>query len=246
MKEYKNIYVNGCSFTAGHELLDENTWPVLLSNLLGVPMNSLAANGQSLDNIKLNSISHLSKFDASSTLVIIGLTWSPRYGFLIDGMTVNITPADIGRKKGEFNSKIGSWRRAKSPYNHLDKLSRIQIDELYKKEEYQLPLYHYSKYYESLIKLDKNLEKDQMINHLVNIISLQSFLKTEGFDYKFIAWDGNIINSKSYFNDLEGLLNKIDYSNIIDIFIPQDELDYTNHPNIKQCKLIANKIHKLL
>jgi hypothetical protein len=235
MKEYKNIYVNGCSYTAGHELLDENTWPVLLSNLLGVPMNSLAANGQSLDNIKLNSISHLSKFDASSTLVIIGLTWPPRYGFLIDGMTVNITPADIGRKMGEFNSKIGSWRRAKSPYNHLDKLSRIQIDELYKKEEYQLPLYHYSKYYESLIKLDKNLEKDQMINHLVNIISLQSFL----------VWKGTI-QSKTYFNDLEGLINKIDYSNIIEIFIPEDEIDYTSHPNIEQCKLIANKIHKLL
>jgi hypothetical protein len=241
MKEYKNIYVNGCSFTAGHELLDENTWPVLLSNLLGVPMNSLAANGQSLDNIKLNSISHLSKFDASSTLVIIGLTWKERYGFLIDGMTVNITPADIGRKKGEFNSKIGSWRRAKSPYNHLDKLSRIQIDELYKKEEYQLPLYHYSKYYESLIKLDKNLEKDQMINHLVNIISLQSFLKTEGFDYKFILWE-----EMQYNKDLEGLINKIDYSNIIEIFIPNDEIDYTSHPNTEQCKLIANKIHKLL
>ena len=59
---FNSLYVNGCSFTAGHELLDIETWPVQLANKLNVDFTSQAANGQSFDSIFLNTINHLSKY----------------------------------------------------------------------------------------------------------------------------------------------------------------------------------------
>ena len=56
----KNLYINGCSFTAGHNLPTEQTWPVLLSEKLGTKLINQAINGQSFGSIFLNTINHLS------------------------------------------------------------------------------------------------------------------------------------------------------------------------------------------
>ena len=49
MKKFKNIYINGCSFTAGHHLKEKDTWPELLSKKLNLQKINKAINGQSFD-----------------------------------------------------------------------------------------------------------------------------------------------------------------------------------------------------
>ena len=55
-KKYKNIYINGCSFTAGYNLPQETSWPRLLGDKLGLNTICKAVNGQSFDSIFLNTI----------------------------------------------------------------------------------------------------------------------------------------------------------------------------------------------
>ena len=50
----KNLYINGCSFTAGHNLPQETSWPRLLGDKLGLNTICKAVNGQSFDSIFLN------------------------------------------------------------------------------------------------------------------------------------------------------------------------------------------------
>ena len=47
----KKLYVNGCSFTAGHKLEHNQTWPVKLADKLGLDLIMEAKNGQSMDSI---------------------------------------------------------------------------------------------------------------------------------------------------------------------------------------------------
>ena len=66
----KNLYVNGCSFTAGHVLKEEESWTYLLAKKLNLNLIKHARNGQSFDSIFLNTISHLSELDPKDTLVV--------------------------------------------------------------------------------------------------------------------------------------------------------------------------------
>ena len=91
----KNIYINGCSFTAGHALQDDEIWPKLLSEKLNLNLINCAVNGQSFGSIYLNTINHLSDLDPSDTLVVIGTTWPTRYLIQYDKLNLNITPVDI-------------------------------------------------------------------------------------------------------------------------------------------------------
>ena len=72
-KKYKNIYINGCSFTAGDNIVDGLTWPELLSKKLNLKLINQSVNGNSMQSITLNSVNHLSKLSSKDTLVIIGL-----------------------------------------------------------------------------------------------------------------------------------------------------------------------------
>ena len=94
-KKYKNIYINGCSFTAGHTLSYESSWPQLLGKKLGLNTISRAVNGQSFDSIFVNTINHLSMLNSDDTLVVVGITWSTRYSVAFDEITGNITPVDL-------------------------------------------------------------------------------------------------------------------------------------------------------
>ena len=39
----KNLYVNGCSFTAGHDVEEVKTWPYLLAKKLNLKLLSMLA-----------------------------------------------------------------------------------------------------------------------------------------------------------------------------------------------------------
>ena len=113
----KNLYINGCSFTAGDNLKDEESWPYKLAQLSNTKLYNNSVNGQSFGSIFTNTINHLTKLDNTDTNVVIGLTWPHRHYFTYNGWNINVTNADFPNPR--YSSKINHWRRMSSP-NHLD------------------------------------------------------------------------------------------------------------------------------
>ena len=89
----KNLYINGCSFTYGHTLPREETWPKLLSDKLNCNLINESKNGQSFQSITFNSINTLSELNPENTIVIIGLTWETRYMIQFGNETLDVTPS---------------------------------------------------------------------------------------------------------------------------------------------------------
>ena len=239
---FNSLYVNGCSFTAGHELLDIETWPVQLANKLNVDFTSQAANGQSFDSIFLNTINHLSKYKPEETLVVIGLTWPTRIGALINGMTVNLTPADLGRNKTDFEDKFNKWRRLKTPYS----IESNALDLEYKDyegtpERYYKPLEYLSRYYESLVSLDKNLDRDLSTTYLTHVLALQGYLKSAGFTYRFIDFQNTLDFLLKSFKELAPLGRQLD--SLITYHLNEEDELYNGHPTAEDCKTLATKIY---
>ena len=58
---YKDLYINGCSFTKGHTLKPIDTWPVKLSNHLNLRLINHSKNAQGLESIVYNTVAHLSE-----------------------------------------------------------------------------------------------------------------------------------------------------------------------------------------
>ena len=179
----KNLYINGCSFTYGDNLPKEQTWPELLSKKLNLNLLNHSVNGNSMQTITFNSVNYLSKLSSEDTLVVIGLTWSPRYMVQIGQGVVNITPATDGREEVVFG-------RVQSPIT----LDESKIDSVKSKilcstidDKFPIkPIQDFTQYYNSLIEHDYNLQENQKLNLISNIVYLQSYLKQNNFDYRFI------------------------------------------------------------
>ena len=75
-----NLYINGCSFVAGNSIEDNSVLSRVLSRELNLDFVDDSANGQSFSSTFTNTITKLSCFDnIQNYLVVIGLTWEPRY-----------------------------------------------------------------------------------------------------------------------------------------------------------------------
>lgn len=244
MKSYKNLYINGCSFTAGHELDDKHIWPTLLSNELNCNLINQAKNGQSFESIVYNSVNHLCNFKPSETLVIIGITWPERYLVNVDNFNFNVTPADLGKVKTTWGDKTGTWRRISTPLT----TDQYEMDDMHFKlnqENVFKVITTYKKYYEALVKYSSSLEYDQKLKQSYLLIMLQSFLKLHKFKYRFIGFDtdnklfGKHLNIKT--------IKKFDKSKYIFFdYNKECVMDGTGHPNKECCVLIKNKIIKNL
>ena len=232
-KKYKNIYINGCSFTAGDNIVDGLTWPELLSKKLNLKLINQSVNGNSMQSITLNSVNHLSKLSSKDTLVIIGLTWEPRYMVQIGKNLFNITPAMFDNRN--LSVMYGTWRRLSSPYstnqkdldNHHFKINQTN---------YNIVLGKFIDFYKSLVKYDDNLKNNQTLNLTTQIILLQSFLKQNNFDYKFINFGS--INDKK--------VDLIDSSNVINLNGELYQKNTTSHPNEEQCVEISEEIYDII
>ena len=181
----KNLYINGCSFTYGDRLPKEQTWPELLSKKLNLNLLNHSVNGNSMQSITFNSVNYLSNLSSEDTLVVIGLSWEPRYMIQLGKGIVNVTPATQGREEVAFD-------RIQSPITLSDKEVHNVQQKLHistKDGKFPTtPIENFTQYYNSLIEHDYNLEENQKLNLITNIVYLQSYLKQNNFDYRFIKY----------------------------------------------------------
>ena len=230
----KNLYINGCSFTYGDNLPKEQTWPELLSKKLNLNLLNHSVNGNSMQTITFNSVNYLSKLSSEDTLVVIGLTWSPRYMVQIGQGVVNITPATEGREEVVFRRLTSPITLDESKINSVKyKILCSTIDDKFPIK----PIQDFTQYYNSLVEHDYNLQENQKLNLISNIVYLQSYLKQNNFDYRFINF------SSVDFNLDFPILKQIDRSKIITFASKPYKEEPTAHPNKEQCIEISEKIY---
>tara|TARA_R100001163_G_C5033792_1_gene173417 strand:+ start:468 stop:1229 length:762 start_codon:yes stop_codon:yes gene_type:complete len=247
----KNLYVNGCSFTAGHVLKEEESWPYLLAKKLNLNLIKHARNGQSFDSIFLNTISHLSELDPKDTLVVIGTTWSTRFSVLYDDLTINLTPGDYQKKKKKhFHDKLGGKDRIGSPYS-LEKINYNDIKEKYyengnmilpteEKIKFDEVLTQANRYYNTLFKYDDNFYKNQHLKLISKVVSLQCFLEHKNFKFRFVDFE-NVLQPS-----VEGLQKWEEFS--IHKLIEDKNFVYLkrfwkSHPNSEDCIKISEAVY---
>ena len=254
----KNLYVNGCSFTAGDNLEDGFTWPELLAKKMNLDLNCRAVNGSSMDTIFYNTINHLQHFDSKDTYVVIGITWPERFGVFFDRVLLNVTPADLDNKLWE--TKISTFRRMSGPT--LETIEKI--DEYYPQiqhtKNYKKVLNAFLEYFKELMTYDPNLIEHSWIKMLTQVLALDSYLNDNGFKHKFVGWnllDNIPTQSKPKIGD-DG--SRIDSHYVKDVLLPQikklDIIDFpqkfggknekglhNSHPNEEDCIHISKRIY---
>jgi len=97
----------------------------------------------------------------------------------------------------------------------------------------------FAKYYKYLVENDKNLSENQHKNLITNLISLQSFLKQNKFEYR-------IINFLTQLKEMDlPIYNKLDKSKIINFRGDWRDLyiDDTSHPTKEGCVNISEVIY---
>ena len=237
--KYKNLYINGCSFTKGHHLPDEDTWPVKLAKELELELFNFAQNGQSMQSIALNSYLHLDNFDPKDTLVIIGITWPPRYSVQYKGYTFNMTPT--GLDPGSHMDWEAKIARAGLPYYFLDKEDN-RLEDANTDEGYVKVLEAFNEYYRSLVEYQDGDELfiNQKVNWYYTIDTLRSCIKDKGFDCKFVLFPDD------YNRFLE--FKELDFTDIINL--NPDFKKYApppnSHPTADGCTYIKDEILKVI
>jgi len=189
----KNLYINGCSYTAGHTLKEGNTWPELLSKKINLNLINQSVNGNSMSSILYNSVSHLQKLNSDDTLVVIGLTWESRTMLQFDKFITNITNSDLSGRNSQV--KLSTWRRVSSPYT-FDQNEINLFSETMNKSDYDKLYNSFVDYYQVLVENDKNLSNNQNFILETQILLLQSFLKQNNFNYRFVNWNMFLDNPK--------------------------------------------------
>jgi len=236
MKKYKNLYINGCSFTAGDNIIDGKTWPDLLSKKLNLYLINHSVNGNSMQSITFNSVNHLIKLNNQDTLVVIGLTWPPRYMIQIGKGVVNFSPAFLD--KSDKSVVFSTFRRVSVPYSK----NKIDIDDYVlniNEQDGVIIVKKFVDYYKSLIQYDDNLLENQKLNQITQIILLQSFLKQNNFEYRIV----NFNQLETYPN--KPLYKKLDKSKVINFNASWIKLytDDTAHPTEMGCENITEVIY---
>jgi len=259
-KKYKNIYINGCSYTAGHNIPEQTSWPQLLGNKLELNTICRAVNGQSFDSIFLNTINHLSMLDSKDTLVVIGTTWSTRYSVSFENITANITPVDlVGQNKHKdvktnFEDKIRQDRRISSPYT-IDKTELNKLySKFYKNGDWSLPtekkktfdklMMSFVNYYESMVELDDNLINNQHIDLMSKLVALQGFLEKHNFNYRIVDFHNVLRLRNEKVNLWKHPINEmLDDKNIVYFDGEWREKYIDGHPTQKGCYNISEVLY---
>ena len=183
------LLANGCSHTAGAELDEKNTdycyekaWPAELSNLLGKTSINLARSGASNNRILRTTINWISKYIAAGKKVehlFVVIMWS-----------------------GAFRTEIATDNKYDESYFHNGWMPLVVGNDEYYRKNLTKMEYLYYKSWTSL-----NCVRYSYTNYLLNVISLQSFLKTHKIKYLF--WNSSLA-VKKYPEELNNFYNLID------------------------------------
>jgi len=241
----KKLYVNGCSFTYGNVLPENETWPVLLAEELNLELHNNSKNGQSMHSICYNTFMHLASFDPKETLVVIGLTWPTRHMVQAHNVTLNITPNNPTHLK--FHDKISNSGHPEKYFTE-DYNEEEVVEYLKKNNNIGNTVLSLVTLQQELIKIQtpERSQKNEAHLYLYNIILLQSYLESRGFKYRFINFQGP--------SEIEGpadanILNLLHNHNLIDMFerLQSGLIDKnTSHPSAEGAIEIKNQLVRSL
>lgn len=246
----KNLYVNGCSFSAGNTLPQEQTWPYKLAQLNNLKVYNEAVNSQSMYNICYNTTMHLNEFDPKDTLVIIGWTWPERRSLKIDEGILSINLNDLGKEAvNSFQDKFSAYKKLSSPYfTSTDNQDRLHaLSDTIRNNDKNLDIFTATKNAYKAQLLDDKFIEHRISEYFFNIYNLENYLKANKFRYKFICFQENIDNNPISVK----LRRKIDGKNVIDCFINKtkpfcDSPSYLSHPSELHCTQLAELINEKL
>lgn len=225
----KYLYVNGCSFTAGHELPLEDTWPYKLGELLKVRnVINKAVNGNSMYAICHTTFHHLQQLPPEDVIVVIGCTWEGRRGLLFDNSTINITATDLGKEKPMYKDKISTYRRS-CPVHDLDTNNRIKgkfFTDWTDNDELENTIQPYVDHVKKVVQNDPHLIRNVQLEYKYHLTMLETYLKAKGYKYLFVDFQ------KYYYPE-----------NFVSFSITENS---TDHPTAEDCTMYANFIYNKL
>lgn len=249
LDQYKNIFVSGCSFTAGHNLLDVETWPYKLAENLNLKLTSTASNGGSLDMFVDSATYELTKFNPKDTLVAIGLTWPERFAIRYGKGIINISGGDLrlGKTKTSFLDKLAKQRRLQNGgYDDYNVGEAIEIirpiiqgdrDETIQFQGYTSTINKYREAFQEHLTWDIYFTENRRLNSAIKVTLLQEYFKSKGFKYLFVQFP----HDRELW-PLSSIKDSIDMDKVIKI--PANEFCGPNgmvesHPGAECCTDIA-------
>lgn len=267
----KHILASGCSFTAGgtNKLIKDhiNCWPTRLSELLDCKVTNLAVSGagntQIVDSIIKEVCKHPKKYD----LVVVGFTEAMRLCFPnanLEGNYTSMQPfrevEDLLRYKQSsiLSKRLTDWYYHSRAFFSLGVIGQIFMG------NYHNPAYQVE---EKKIRTWENLDM-WFDRWLINILTLQNFLETQGVNYIFgqgpdimgsselfqVTWDETNDRLRNHVYKSK-IVENICYENWVNFppafthlyeMIVSDNIvnQHDFHPNVEGHKFIASKYYE--
>ena len=217
MIEHDLIYINGCSFTRGHNVPLNDSWPQLLGRKFNKdvinPSQFLndSKNGNSMDTIVTRTIQQCLSF-SSETLYVIGLTWPGRYGFHINDMMFNWTLPECKAPLPHGYSKASSAKSTLLTGN----LSKDEMKQTFADKVCELSNQH-SDFVKKRMMLDEKFMRNENLVHVRKILELQNFFKVQGVDYIFVNFNNMLFSDFLDSELIKLFVKQLDVSRILDI-----------------------------
>ena len=269
MKKYKNLYINGCSFTAGNRVDEEKTWPKLLQKKLNIEMIDDSKNGNSMDTIITTTINQSLK-QQSEVLYVIGLTWPGRVGINIGDIMFNWSMKDLRSDTNRYTymTKLSLYKRVSILNDHEYYPVNIKPD--YAEKVYGDAVYEiiksFNKYIKNRVTYDEKFDTNINLLYFQQILEIQNFFKANNYDYLLVNFN-NIIYAECYENDiLKPYIDSFDEDRILNLcsiksnsqygldsyrginFKDEDyEIDLLSaHPSERGCIQISEKVYDFI
>jgi hypothetical protein len=235
---HNHLYINGCSFTKGHRLPEEHSWPFLLQKELDLSQNyeNKSQNANSIGSIVGKTVKDNVNSE-KDTLAVIGLTWPTRYSLHIEKYLFNVGPS---RYESDDDGDFGEIRR---PIYLDDDDAYDNPTDFFGFVKEKTPSYReifksFGKFIKTHIKYDDNFVDNQYFYDRLLVHLLESYFISKNIDYIFIEFENSL--------RLTGKLNIFRPLNTENyLFLKLDDDKFVEaHPSKEQCIIIKDKIIK--
>jgi|13_taG_2_1085334.scaffolds.fasta_scaffold36771_2 hypothetical protein len=223
----KYLYTNGCSFTAGHTLELDDTWPFKLGELFNRKVYNKAVNGNSMFAISHTTFHHLQFLPPEDTIVIIGTTWEGRKGILFDNTSLTFKSYGVTKQTKHYDQL--STNRRICPVTDLDTNNRIKNkvrEDWDMNSDFEKIIVTQDEAIQTLVKYDPYYERNIQLEYKYHLKMLESYLQNQGYQYLFVDFQ------KYYYPE-----------KFISWQITENE---TSHPTAEDCTKLANFIYNKL